>query len=106
MVFISIKFLSILLLLLLYLVIETSVPNILSIIYFCDQLFVLSKPLVLSGARNKILKELLRRCRGCRAEVKVKVKAKKIRPKPAVPANIMGNVCSLTNKTDELMALI
>ena len=45
---------------------------------------------------------------GCRAGAKVKARlmAKRWKYKPSVPSFVMGNVNSLTNKTDELAALV
>ena len=52
--------------------------------------------------------EELRRRRGRRAGAKVKARlvAKQSKYKPSVPSVIMGNVNCLTNKTDELAALV
>ena len=80
------------------------------IVYTCDQLSALCKPallcepVLLPGARPEVPKVLAKRCWGCRAGVKWW--AKKRRHIPAVPAIVMGNVRSLGNKTDELVALI
>jgi len=57
---------------------------------------------------HSISEELRRRRRGRRARAKVKARlaAKWWKYKPSVPLFIMGNVTSLTNKTDDLAALV
>ena len=54
--------------------------------------------------RPNIPQELRRKGRGCRAGAKLKAKRRKY--KPSVPAVLMGNVRSLGNKMDELAALV
>ncbi|XP_062272351.1 uncharacterized protein LOC133978042 [Scomber scombrus] len=57
---------------------------------------------------NSIPKELRRPYRGCRAGAKVKARvlAKRWKYKPSIPLCVIGNVNSLTNKTDELESLV
>ena len=57
---------------------------------------------------HSIPEELRRRRQGRRAGAKVKARlaAKRWKYKPLVPSIIMGNVNCLTNKTEELAALV
>ena len=61
-----------------------------------------------NGFFHPIPAELRRRRRGCRAgdKVKARLAAKRWKYKPSVPSIVMGNVNCLTNKTDELAALV
>ncbi|KAK0139075.1 hypothetical protein N1851_024349 [Merluccius polli] len=61
-----------------------------------------------AGIFHPIPEELKRRHRGCRAGAKVKARlaAKRWKYKPSVPLIVMGNVNCLTNKKDELAALV
>ena len=61
-----------------------------------------------AGIFHLIPEELKRRRQGCRAGAKVKARlaAKRWKYKPSVPSIVMGNVNCLTNKTDELAALV
>ena len=69
-----------------------------------NQLIALSKPLLLPRANPEIPKEFWRRRWGCRTGAKLKAKRRK--HKPSVPAILMGNVRSLANKTDKLVVLV
>ena len=66
-----------------------------------DQLIALSKPLLLAVAMPKIPKELQRRCWGCRTGAKLKAKRRK--HKPSVPAILMGNVRSLVRSDRDVI---
>ncbi|XP_035812432.2 uncharacterized protein LOC118471519 [Amphiprion ocellaris] len=66
---------------------------------------------VKAGVRHLIPPELRRKYRGCRARRKHKAKMKaritnRTLFKPPIPSVVMGNVNALTNKMDELTALI
>lgn len=80
-------------------------------VYSREQLLAL-RPLGCGGIVQTIPGELRRKYRDCRAraKLKAKLKAKKTekrwRYKPSVPSVVMGNVNSLTNKTDELASLV
>lgn len=90
-------FLSVSLLFLLLFVIESNALSGGAIVCAHDQLFAPCVPVLPPGARPEIWKELRRRLRGCRSGVRVK--DRKRRHKPAVPAIIMGNVPSLDSLT-------
>ncbi|KAI4875852.1 hypothetical protein NFI96_001584, partial [Prochilodus magdalenae] len=66
------------------------------------------RPMGRGGIVQTIPAELRRKYRGCRAGAKLKAKKmeKRRRYKPSVPSVVMGNVNSLTNKTDELACLV
>ncbi|KAI4873032.1 hypothetical protein NFI96_008739 [Prochilodus magdalenae] len=76
-------------------------------VYSREQLLAL-RPMGRSGVVQTIPAELRRKYRGCRAGAKLKAKKteKRWRYKPSVPSVVMGNVNSLTNKTDELACLV
>lgn len=71
-------------------------------VFSSEELFSLN--LRKSGVSHPIPAELKRRYRGCRAGAGLK--ARKWRYKPFLPSIIMGNVNSLTNKSDELETLV
>ncbi len=56
------------------------------------------------GVKHPIADELMVLLCGCRA--RAKLKAKRWRYKPFLPLIVMGNVNSLTNKRNELVALV
>ncbi|KAI4902351.1 hypothetical protein NFI96_003954 [Prochilodus magdalenae] len=76
-------------------------------VYSREQLLAL-RPMGRVGVVQTIPAELRRKYRGCRAGAKLKAKKteKRWRYKPSVPSVVMGNVNSLTNKTDELACLV
>ncbi|KAI4887694.1 hypothetical protein NFI96_025016 [Prochilodus magdalenae] len=76
-------------------------------VYSREQLLAL-RPMGRGGVVQTIPAELRRKYRGCRAGAKLKAKKmeKRWRYKPSVPPVVMGNVNSLTNKTDELAGLV
>ncbi|KAI4875864.1 hypothetical protein NFI96_034110, partial [Prochilodus magdalenae] len=76
-------------------------------VYSRKQLLAL-RPMGRGGIVQTIPVELRQKYRGCRAGAKLKAKKteKRWRYKPSVPSVVMGNVNSLTNKTDELACLV
>ena len=76
-------------------------------IYLREQLLGL-RPTGNAGVAHPIPEELRLRYRGNRAGAVVKARRleKQWRYKPSIPSCVMGNVNSLTNKTDELAALV
>ena len=76
-------------------------------VYSREQLLAL-RPMGRGGVVQTIPAELRRKYRGCRAGAKLKAKKteKRWRYKPSVRSVVMGNVNSLTNKTDELACLV
>lgn len=73
------------------------------IVYSRDQLLALSNSRVLPEEGHEIPKELWHRRRGCRAGAKYRERRR--RNKRSIPSILMGNVRSLPNKMEELMAL-
>lgn len=74
------------------------------IVYTRDQLLALRNAAEIPRDRHVIPPELLRKTRrGCRAGKKLREKKRRFRP--AVPSITMGNLRSISNKTDELSAL-
>ncbi|KAI4880858.1 hypothetical protein NFI96_024792 [Prochilodus magdalenae] len=76
-------------------------------VYSREQLLAL-RPMGRRIIVQTIPAELKRKYRGCRAGAKLKARKteKRWRYKPSVPSVVMGNVNSLTNKTDELACLV
>ncbi|KAK7945276.1 hypothetical protein WMY93_001004 [Mugilogobius chulae] len=74
------------------------------LVYTKEQLLALRSAAVLPRDRHEIPADLLKKTRrGCRAGRKLREKKRRFRP--VLPSVIMGNVRSLSNKTDELAAL-
>lgn len=72
-----------------------------SIVYTREQLLALRRPGL--PFNDKISAKLRRRWRGCRTSVKRRERA--CQYKTCLPAIVMGNICSLSNRIDELMVL-
>ena len=72
------------------------------IVYTRDDLLALRSTSY--GVQHPIPTELRKPLRGCRAGAKLK--ARRWRYKPFLPSVLMGNVNSLPNKCDELLALV
>lgn len=80
------------------------------LVYTRTELLAL-KDNVIVGSRHLIPLEIRRKYRGCRAGRKQKAKlrvraANRKRVRPPIPSVVMGNVNALSNKMDELTALI
>ncbi|KAK7913293.1 hypothetical protein WMY93_013504 [Mugilogobius chulae] len=74
------------------------------LVYTKEQLLALRSAAVSPRDRHEIPADLLKKTRrGCRAGRKLREKKRRFRP--VLPSVIMGNVRSLSNKTDELAAL-
>lgn len=74
------------------------------IVYTRDQLLALRSAAEILRDRHVIPLELLYKTRqGCRAGKKLREKKRRFRP--AVPSDTMGNLRSISNKTDELSAV-
>ncbi|KAK7922573.1 hypothetical protein WMY93_009475 [Mugilogobius chulae] len=74
------------------------------LVYTKEQLLALRSAAVLPRDRHDIPADLLKKTRrGCRAGRKLRERKRRFRP--VLPSVIMGNVRSLSNKTDELAAL-
>ncbi len=60
------------------------------------------------GIKHSIPVELWKVYRRCRAgaKLKAKLRARRMKYKPSIPSIVMGNINSLTNKCDELEALV
>lgn len=70
------------------------------LVYSREELFALKTNV---GTQHNVPAELRRKFRGCKAGAKLKAAQRRF--KPAIPSILMGNVNSLPNKMDELLAL-
>ncbi|XP_078791709.1 uncharacterized protein LOC110013806 isoform X2 [Oryzias latipes] len=75
-----------------------------SIVYTRDQLLALDRVEILLAGKPDVPAEIRRKRRGCRAGVKRRERRR--RYKPCLPSVTMGNVRALSNKLDELTALM
>lgn len=78
-------------------------------VYLKSELLALRK--ISAGIKHNIPIELKKRYRGTRAGAKLKARAiakkeRRRRYKPTIPSVVMGNVNALSNKVDELFALV